>query len=110
MIRAFGYVLLRETEYQQLLLARIVCTPGILGGEPRIAGTRISVRDIVEYMHTYHGETGRVLRELPDLSDEDIETAMTYYTAHQKEIDASIRQDERAEEGMLHDADVVIWS
>lgn len=110
MIRAFGYVLLREAEYQQLLLVRIVRTPGILGGEPRIAGTRISVRDIVEYMRAYDGEAERVLRELPNLSDDDIKAAMTYYAAHRNEIDAYIRQDERAEEEMLRDADVVVWS
>ena len=110
MIRALGYVLLRETEYQRLLLVRIVRTLGILEGEPRIAGTRISVRDIVEYMRTYEGDMGRVLQELPDLSDDDIRVAMTYYAAHREEIDEYIRQDEEAEEEMLRDADVAVWS
>ena len=110
MIRALGYVLLRESEYRQLLLARIVRTPGVLGGEPRVAGTRISVRDIVEYMRMYNGDVERVLSELPDLSEMDIEAAMAYYAAHREEIEAYTRQDEEAEEEMQHDADAVIWS
>jgi len=110
MIRAFGYVLLREAEYQRLLLMRIVRTPGILGGEPCIAGTRISVRDVVEYVRIYDRDIGRILKELPDLSEDDITAAMTYYTAHREEIDEAIRQDEKAEEEMLRDADVVVWS
>jgi uncharacterized protein (DUF433 family) len=89
---------------------RIIRTPGVLGGEPRIAGTRISVRDIVEYMRTYDGDMGRVLQELPDLSDDDVKAAMTYYAAHGEEIQEYIRQDNEAEEEMLCDADVVVWS
>jgi len=61
-------------------------------------------------MRTYDGDVGRVLQELPDLSDDDVKAAMTYYAAHGEEIQEYIRQDNEVEEEMLCDADVVVWS
>ena len=39
-----------------VLTQHIEMTPGVVGGKPRIAGTRIRVQDIVA-MHIYSGES-----------------------------------------------------
>ena len=71
------------TEY-----GHIVCTPGVVGGEPRISGHRVRVHDIV------------AARDLGGLSPEEIASsvypgltlgqvyaALAYYEDHRDEID-----------------------
>jgi uncharacterized protein (DUF433 family) len=67
----------------------------ICGGEPVIAGTRVTVRAIVEYDRLYHS-IERILRALPHLTREQVEDALGYYADHSTEIDAYIAENERA--------------
>lgn len=69
----------------------------VAGGEPVIAGTRVTVRAIVEYDRLYH-DPERTLRALPHLSLEQIQDAMAYYHDHSIEIEEYILQNERAYE------------
>ena len=55
------------------LRKRISIDPAILGGEPRIQGTRIAVAHIVAAALV--GESAEVQRQFPMLTDEDIEAA-----------------------------------
>ena len=78
----------------ELVLDRhIEIAPEVRGGRPRIAGTRITVADIV-IMHLRLGQSleeiaGRYALELAALY-----AAMAYYHDHRSEIEDSIASDE----------------
>lgn len=69
-------------------------TPGVCGGKPRIAGTRIRVQDIV----IWHERLGRSADELvsshPQLSLTGVYGALSYYHAHREQIDEQMKQTE----------------
>jgi uncharacterized protein (DUF433 family) len=80
----------------QAFMDRITRDETICGGEPVIQGTRITVRDVVEYMALY-GSEERVLQALPDLTLEDLRAALEYFQAHRKEIDEYRQAEEESE-------------
>jgi len=89
------YLLLRHNRLApmaaQSLDQRIVQTPGLCGGKPRIDGHRITVQNIA----IWHDRIGRSADEIAseyDLELADIYAALAYYFAHREEIDASIRE------------------
>lgn len=67
----------------------------IAGGEPVIAGTRVTVRAIVEYNRLYRS-VERTLRALPHLTREQVADALGYYADHAAEIDSYIRENAQA--------------
>jgi type III restriction enzyme len=72
---------------------RIVKTPGVCGGRARVAGTRIPVWVIIQWIGTglsidsVHGI-------LPSLSIDDIEDAMYYAKHNIEEITRDINENE----------------
>jgi uncharacterized protein (DUF433 family) len=65
------------------LLGRIVSTPGVLGGKPRIDGTRVGVSHILDALAA--GDTADdIVESLPWLTHEDIRAAL-FYAARQAE-------------------------
>ena len=72
----------------------IVQEPGICGGQPRIAGTRLKVQHIaVEY--EYMGwSPDQICSEHPGLTLSQVHAALAFYYEHKAEIDAKIRADE----------------
>ena len=67
----------------------IEITPGICGGKPRIAGHRITVRQIV----VWHERLGRNADEIAteyDLDLSDVYAALAYYFDHREEIDQDL--------------------
>ena len=72
-----------RTEY-----AHVVCTPGVVGGEPRIADHRTRVRDVVAArdLRGYSPEeiAGSVY---PELTLAQVYAALAYYEDHRDEID-----------------------
>ena len=56
---------------------QIVCTPSVLGGKPRIDGTRISVEFIVG-LFSFEWTIEDILEQYPDLTREQIFAALTY--------------------------------
>ncbi len=67
-------------------VGEIVSDPSILGGEPTIAGTRVSVRAVV-LMYRMHGDDlSRTQRSLPTLTEKEIHLALGYYERHRREI------------------------
>ncbi len=67
----------------------IVSTPGICGGRPRIARTRVSVQNIaIDY------RSGMTPEEIADsrfnLNLAEVYAALAYYHANKKEIEADI--------------------
>jgi uncharacterized protein (DUF433 family) len=72
--------------------SHIECTPGVLGGKPRIAGRRLSVQHIV----TLHDRAGWSADEIAsefDLGLAEVYAALAYYFDHREEIDAQARAD-----------------
>jgi uncharacterized protein (DUF433 family) len=78
----------------------IVRVPGVVGGEPVIRGTRISVRSIVMYLRIY-GDVNRIHQALPHVSVSLIREALEFYDANRAEIDHYIALDEA--EDRLHE-------
>ncbi|WP_368410844.1 DUF433 domain-containing protein [Halomarina pelagica] len=67
--------------------ARVVKTPDVLHGKPRIEGTRIGVFAIGESIRR-SGQTGEgVLDGYPDLSHEQVIAALEYYDEHSEAMD-----------------------
>ena len=56
---------------------QIVSTPGVLGGKPRIDGTRISVEFILE-LFSLEYTIENILEGYPDLTREQIFAALSY--------------------------------
>ena len=72
------------TEY-----AHVVCTPGIVGGEPRIADTRIRVRDVVLARDSQAATPEEIVASIyPQLSLAQVYAALAYYEDHRAEVDA----------------------
>jgi uncharacterized protein (DUF433 family) len=73
----------------------IVRTEGVLGGKPRIDGTRIGVHHVVPYVLEDKYTVSEVAYLIYDhLSEGDVLAALAYYFEHREEIEA-IRQRER---------------
>jgi len=71
----------------------IVSTSGVLGGRAHIEGTRVSVRSIVSwYKKGYTAE--EISEQYEQLSLVQIYAALTYYHAHQAEVDANMLAEE----------------
>ena len=70
------------TEY-----AHIVCTLGVVGGEPRVAGHRIRVRDIVAARDLCGDSPETIAGSVyPDLTLAQVYAALAYYEDHRDEI------------------------
>ena len=74
----------KPTEY-----AHIVCTPGLFGGEPRIDGHRIRVRDIVAARDVDGLSAEEIVQDCyPTLTRAEVYAALAYYEDHRSEIEA----------------------
>jgi len=77
---------------EALLTQHLEAQPEVRGGRVCLAGTRISVADVV----LLHLRMGRPLEEVAgtyDLPLAALHTAMAYYFEHKDEIDRSIEED-----------------
>ncbi|MCI0397799.1 MAG: DUF433 domain-containing protein [Chloroflexi bacterium] len=72
----------------------ILQVPGVCGGRPIIAGTRMSVKAIVGW--TRLGLTPEeIIDEYPQLSAAQVADALAYYTDHPEEIEAEFAEEKR---------------
>lgn len=80
------------TEY-----AHIVHTPGLLGGEARIDGHRIRVRDIV-VARDRGGMTPEEIASTayPSLTLAEVYAALAYYEDHREEIERAFEEENQA--------------
>ena len=71
----------------------IEITPGVCGGKPRIAGSRVRVQDIYAY-HVHHGWSPEQLaQEFPTVSLADVYAALAYYHDHREQIERDYGED-----------------
>jgi uncharacterized protein (DUF433 family) len=68
----------------------IVSTPEVLGGKPRIEGTRIAVDQVGRRVREEKWDRERVLDAF-GLSGDEFDAALDYFDAHPKEM-AAIRE------------------
>jgi uncharacterized protein (DUF433 family) len=88
-----------QTEY-----AHIVCTPGVMGGEPRIADHRIRVRDIVAARDLRGFSPEEIAGSVyPDLTLAQVYAALAYYEDHRDEIDQAALAEPRKVAEFLKD-------
>jgi uncharacterized protein (DUF433 family) len=67
----------------------IVKIPGVLGGEPVIAGTRIGVAFIARLLQAGE-EPSEIIAAFPHLAPASVYDAISYYLDHREELDALI--------------------
>jgi uncharacterized protein (DUF433 family) len=74
---------------------RIVRTPGVCGGRPRIDGHRITV----EHVAVWHEQMGMMPAEIvathPTITLAQVHAALAYYYDHKQDIDADIEEGDR---------------
>lgn len=68
-------------DYQHL----ITIEPGKRGGKPCIRGLRITVSDVLEYLASGMSEED-VLRDLPDLTREDIRACLAFAAERERRL------------------------
>ena len=73
----------------------IVRVEGVCGGRPIIAGTRISVRTIVERVRLGDSPE-QIVENYPPLTLAQVYDALSYYHEHESEIEAEIAANEEA--------------
>lgn len=84
--------------------AHIIRTPGCLGGEPRIGGHRIRVRDIVAARDLGGLAPEEIAASVyPELSLAEIYAALAYYEDHRHEIDQASHDERQFIEQFLKD-------
>jgi len=74
--------------------AQIVSSPTILGGEPRLAGHRIAVRDIVLW-YEYQGMGPDEIADQNDLTLTQVFAALAYYHANREALKAGWEKTDR---------------
>ncbi len=73
----------------------IVKTPGTCGGRARIAGTRIKVEHVYNWVEHQGMTPAQVVLEYPQLTRAQVHAALAYYWSHQDEIQRDIAEGER---------------
>jgi uncharacterized protein (DUF433 family) len=71
----------------------IIYKPGVCGGKPCIAGTRIRVQDIFVW-HELQGQSAdEIVSQFPHLTMADVYAALTYYWDHRDEIQQQMSEE-----------------
>ncbi|HVT14728.1 MAG TPA: DUF433 domain-containing protein [Thermoanaerobaculia bacterium] len=65
---------------------RIVSTPGVCGGKPRLDGHRVRVLDVVAWHEILALSAEEIALIYPALTLADVEAALAYYAAHRDEV------------------------
>jgi uncharacterized protein (DUF433 family) len=73
---------------------RIVSTPGVRGGKPRIAGHRITVSDVAIWHERMGMSPDEIVSEYPTITLSDVHVALAYYYDHRDDVDREIHEGE----------------
>jgi uncharacterized protein (DUF433 family) len=88
-----GHGIYKLKAYMEITLNQhIEITPGVRGGQPRLAGSRITVADVV-LMHLRLGQSLPEIAGKYNLPLATVYAAMAYYYDHRAEIDQRIEAD-----------------
>ncbi len=73
---------------------RIVSTPGVRGGKPRIDGHRITVADVAVWHERMGMSPDEIVYSYPSITLSDVYAALAYYFENRERIDADILEGE----------------
>ena len=79
---------------------RIVSTPGVCGGRPRIDGHRITVEDVAIWHERMGMSPDEIVSAYPSVTLSDVHAALAYYYDNREQIDQSILDGQRFVEAM----------
>ncbi len=73
---------------EQFLVTKqhIESRPGVCGGKPCVAGTRIRVQDIYVWHEVQARTPEEIVHDFPQLTLADVHAALAYYFDHREEI------------------------
>ena len=74
---------------------RIISTPGVRGGRPRIDGHRVTVDDVAIWHERMGMSPDEIVSAYPSITLSDVHAALAYYFEHREEIDADIKAGEQ---------------
>jgi uncharacterized protein (DUF433 family) len=84
------------TQVEQTSYAHIVHTPGTMGGEARVEGHRIRVRDVVLARDLDGLSPEEIAASVyPSLTLAEVYSALAYYEDHRAEIDHAAADEQR---------------
>jgi uncharacterized protein (DUF433 family) len=63
----------------------ITCTPGVRSGKACVAGTRITVSDVLEYLASGMSQE-EILTDFPDLKPEHIHAVLRYAAERERRL------------------------
>lgn len=98
-----------EAQTTNTEFAHIVRTLGVMGGEPRIDGHRIRVRDVAAARHIDGFSPEEIVSQMyPSLTLAEVYAALAYYEDHRDEIAADAKAEaEFVEQFMAEHPDIV---
>lgn len=73
----------------------IAKTPGVCGGQPRLAGSRIKVKHIYTWVECMRMTPSQVVAEHPHLTMAQVHAALAYYWSHCEEIHQDVANEEK---------------
>lgn len=73
---------------------RIVSTPGVRGGKPRIDGHRITVADVAVWHERMGMSPDEIVYNYPSITLSDVYAALAYYFENRERIDSDIAEGE----------------
>jgi uncharacterized protein (DUF433 family) len=85
----------RHPEAWTGLADMIIKTPGTCSGRARIAGTRIKVEHIYNWVEVQRMTPAEVVREYPHLNLAQVRAALAYYWSHEQEIQRDIAEGQK---------------
>ena len=81
-------------------IAHIQSTPGVCGGKPCVAGTRIRVQDVLIWHERLGLSADEILSRFPQLTLASVYAALAYYYDHRVEIDRQMEEGRQLVEEM----------
>jgi uncharacterized protein (DUF433 family) len=73
-------------------MPHIEITPGICGGKPRIAGSRVRVQDVVIWHERLGLSADEIVSRYPHLSLAGVYAALAYYHDHREAIESDMEK------------------
>ena len=84
------------------MVAGIVTTEGVLGGNPRLKNHRISVLDVVEMLKV--GYSASEAAEELHIEIREVQAALRYYRLHREEIEAQAQEREALHDQLIEES------
>jgi len=79
----------------------IVSNAGVCGGKPRIAGSRITVANVVVWYERMGMSADEIVSGHPPLTLADVHAALAYYHDNRTAIEARMADDDRFVDAMM---------